>query len=171
MINRTGFYLTRALIGACEGGFIPGTILFASYFYKSRELGSRLAVFWSTLNVSDPTPTDSSFQADMAIGSKSYIIIAGSRHSPNARSGRKAWLVLVVPFGRPPDLCHRSRCEYCPELSERPFTDPDPSELPLPSHISNVDQKHPLPASMVHRARGNYHDQCKLPAIQCRLPI
>lgn len=51
MHNRTGFFITRALIGACEGGFIPGAILFASYFYKSRELGSRLAVFWSTLNI------------------------------------------------------------------------------------------------------------------------
>jgi len=49
--NRATFYVTRALIGACEGGFIPGTILFATYFYKSRELGSRLAVFWSTLNI------------------------------------------------------------------------------------------------------------------------
>lgn len=49
--NRTTFYITRALIGACEGGFIPGTILFATYFYKSRELATRLAVFWSTLNV------------------------------------------------------------------------------------------------------------------------
>ena len=49
--SRASFYVNRALIGACEGGFIPGTILFASYFYKSRELGSRLAVFWSTLNV------------------------------------------------------------------------------------------------------------------------
>lgn len=51
MHNRVGFYITRALIGACEGGFIPGTILFATYFYKSRELGTRLAVFWSTLNI------------------------------------------------------------------------------------------------------------------------
>jgi hypothetical protein len=51
MTNRAGFYVTRALIGACEGGFIPGTILYASYFYKSAELGSRLAVFWSSLNV------------------------------------------------------------------------------------------------------------------------
>lgn len=49
--NRTGFYLTRAAIGLCEGGFIPGTILFATYFYKSKELAVRLAVFWSTLNV------------------------------------------------------------------------------------------------------------------------
>ncbi len=52
MNNRTSFYITRALIGACEGGFIPGTILFATYFYKSRELSVRLAAFWSTLNVS-----------------------------------------------------------------------------------------------------------------------
>ncbi|KAJ0168106.1 putative transporter [Colletotrichum tanaceti] len=51
MTTRAGFYVTRALIGACEGGFIPGTILFATYFYTSKELSVRLAVFWSTLNV------------------------------------------------------------------------------------------------------------------------
>jgi predicted MFS family arabinose efflux permease len=51
MHNRTGFYITRAFIGMCEGGFIPGTILYATYFYTSKELSVRLAVFWSTLNV------------------------------------------------------------------------------------------------------------------------
>ncbi|KAK4191024.1 major facilitator superfamily domain-containing protein [Podospora australis] len=51
MHDRAGFYVTRALIGACEGGFIPGAILYATYFYKSAELSTRLAVFWSTLNV------------------------------------------------------------------------------------------------------------------------
>ena len=51
MTNRTGFYLTRAAIGACEGGFIPGVILMATYFYTSKELSTRLAAFWSTLNV------------------------------------------------------------------------------------------------------------------------
>ena len=51
MHDRTTFYITRALIGACEGGFIPGVILFATYFYKSKELSVRLACFWSTLNI------------------------------------------------------------------------------------------------------------------------
>ncbi|KAI9043937.1 putative MFS transporter [Aspergillus affinis] len=51
MTSRASFYVTRALIGAFEGGFIPGTILFATYFYKTRELSVRLAFFWSTLNV------------------------------------------------------------------------------------------------------------------------
>lgn len=49
--GRATFYITRALIGAFEDGFIPGTILFATYFYKTRELSVRLAFFWSTLNV------------------------------------------------------------------------------------------------------------------------
>ncbi|CAO1638857.1 unnamed protein product [Sympodiomycopsis kandeliae] len=49
--ERTGFYITRALIGAFEGGFIPATILFATYFYTSKEIAVRLAGFWSTLNV------------------------------------------------------------------------------------------------------------------------
>ncbi|KAH7131779.1 putative MFS transporter [Dendryphion nanum] len=51
MTNRAGFYVTRALIGACEGGFIPGAILFATYFYTTKELSVRLAAFWSTLNI------------------------------------------------------------------------------------------------------------------------
>ncbi|KAF4465235.1 nicotinamide mononucleotide permease [Fusarium albosuccineum] len=51
MTGRTSFYITRALIGLFEGGFIPGVILMATYFYTSKELSIRLAAFWSTLNV------------------------------------------------------------------------------------------------------------------------
>jgi MFS family permease len=51
MHDRTSFYLGRAAIGFCEGGFIPGAILFATYFYTSKELSVRLAAFWSTLNI------------------------------------------------------------------------------------------------------------------------
>jgi MFS family permease len=56
MTNRSSFYVTRAFIGLCEGGFIPGTILFTTYFYTSKELSTRLAIFWSTLNVSANQP-------------------------------------------------------------------------------------------------------------------
>ncbi|QRW04072.1 major facilitator superfamily transporter [Ceratobasidium sp. AG-Ba] len=49
--NRTSFYITRALIGAFEGGFIPGVILYATYWYTSKELAIRLSWFWATLNV------------------------------------------------------------------------------------------------------------------------
>ncbi|KAF8604221.1 putative MFS transporter [Ceratobasidium sp. AG-I] len=49
--NRTTFYITRALIGAFEGGFIPGVILYATYWYTSKELAIRLSWFWATLNV------------------------------------------------------------------------------------------------------------------------
>lgn len=49
--QRQGEHSTDFLTGLFEGGFIPGTILFASYFYKSAELSVRLAAFWSTLNI------------------------------------------------------------------------------------------------------------------------
>jgi hypothetical protein len=51
MTGRTGFYISRAFIGLFEGGFIPGVILMATYFYTSKELSIRLAAFWSTLNI------------------------------------------------------------------------------------------------------------------------
>ncbi|KAJ1329265.1 YIL166C-like transporter [Microdochium nivale] len=51
MTNRVGFYITRAMIGGFEGGFIPGVILMATYYYTSKELSVRLAAFWATLNI------------------------------------------------------------------------------------------------------------------------
>jgi hypothetical protein len=46
MTNRTEYYITRALIGICEGGFIPGAVLYTSFFYTSGELAIRLSLFW-----------------------------------------------------------------------------------------------------------------------------
>ncbi|OJJ00136.1 hypothetical protein ASPVEDRAFT_548957 [Aspergillus versicolor CBS 583.65] len=44
--NKTGYYVCRALLGLFEGGFIPDTILFLSFWYKSKELPIRLSFFW-----------------------------------------------------------------------------------------------------------------------------
>lgn len=49
--GKTGFYVTRALIGALEGGFIADLVLWLSYFYKSNELPIRLSFFWTALSV------------------------------------------------------------------------------------------------------------------------
>ncbi|OQE74633.1 hypothetical protein PENNAL_c0076G04527 [Penicillium nalgiovense] len=51
-LNGRGSYLAcRALLGFLEGGFIPDTILFLSFFYKSSELPKRLTCFWISYTV------------------------------------------------------------------------------------------------------------------------
>jgi MFS family permease len=101
--TRASFYVTRALIGACEGGFIPGTILFATYFYKSRELATRLAIFWSTLNVSNGDPCRGQ-STDATLGGPSHIGPSRGRYSSDEGHRRPAWLALVVPPGGTPHI-------------------------------------------------------------------
>ncbi|MCJ1311352.1 hypothetical protein MMC25_005023 [Agyrium rufum] len=47
--GRATFFVTRALLGLMEGGFIPDVVLYLSYFYKNKELPVRLAFFWTSL--------------------------------------------------------------------------------------------------------------------------
>ncbi|KAL3482525.1 major facilitator superfamily domain-containing protein [Aspergillus californicus] len=44
--SKGAYFACRALLGLLEGGFIPDTILFLSFWYKSRELPIRLSFFW-----------------------------------------------------------------------------------------------------------------------------
>ena len=49
--GRAGFYICRLLIGALEGGFIPGVVYFLTFFYTSREMTPRLAILSSISDV------------------------------------------------------------------------------------------------------------------------
>ncbi|KAI5950338.1 hypothetical protein KGF54_005155 [Candida jiufengensis] len=49
--GKASFYVTRALIGALEGGFIADLVLWLSYFFTSKELPIRLSWFWTTLSL------------------------------------------------------------------------------------------------------------------------
>ncbi|KAM0754548.1 MFS general substrate transporter [Meredithblackwellia eburnea MCA 4105] len=51
--DKTGFFVTRSLLGLLEGGFIPDMILYLSYFYTAAELGWRLSWFWVSLTVTN----------------------------------------------------------------------------------------------------------------------
>jgi len=51
MQNEAGFYVTRALIGLCEGAFAPLTVMCLSGFYTNIELGFRIAILSSGINV------------------------------------------------------------------------------------------------------------------------
>ncbi len=46
MTSKNQFIGIRALLGFCQGGFIPDQILYLSYFYTSTELPIRLSIFW-----------------------------------------------------------------------------------------------------------------------------
>ncbi|OAA58224.1 Major facilitator superfamily domain, general substrate transporter [Cordyceps fumosorosea ARSEF 2679] len=45
--NAAGLYACRFLIGALEGGYIPGFALYISKFYTNQELAFRYSIFWA----------------------------------------------------------------------------------------------------------------------------
>ncbi|SCU85433.1 LAMI_0C11254g1_1 [Lachancea mirantina] len=51
MNNKAGFYITRALIGLLEGGFIGDLVLWLCYFFTAKELSVRLSWFWTSLSI------------------------------------------------------------------------------------------------------------------------
>ncbi|KAJ3041209.1 hypothetical protein HDV00_009747 [Rhizophlyctis rosea] len=51
--NKAAYFATRALLGLLEGGFIPDTVLYLTYFYKSTELPIRLSWFWTSYQMTN----------------------------------------------------------------------------------------------------------------------
>ncbi|SNX83371.1 related to permease [Melanopsichium pennsylvanicum] len=50
--NKAGFFITRALQGLSQGGFLPDQILYLSYWYTGKELNTRLSWFYTVLGIS-----------------------------------------------------------------------------------------------------------------------
>lgn len=44
--NRTGFLISRLILGFAEAGYIPDAVYTLSTWYKKRELAKRVAVFF-----------------------------------------------------------------------------------------------------------------------------
>ncbi|KKA19078.1 Transporter [Rasamsonia emersonii CBS 393.64] len=81
LTGRASFFACRALLGLFEGGFIPDTILFLSYWYKSKELPIRLSGFWIT------------YEATAIVGA---FLAFGFLHIHN---GKEAWRYLFALEG------------------------------------------------------------------------
>ncbi|KAI9706248.1 MAG: hypothetical protein M1820_004823 [Bogoriella megaspora] len=74
--GKSSFYACRALLGLIEGGFIPDTILYLSYFYTSAELPRRLSFFWTSYEL---TQIVSAFLAFGILHLRGYNGLAGWR--------------------------------------------------------------------------------------------
>ncbi|KAK7184990.1 hypothetical protein DPSP01_002817 [Paraphaeosphaeria sporulosa] len=48
--SKAQYFAVRALLGLLMGGFIPDIVLWLTYFFKSNELPTRLAWFWTALS-------------------------------------------------------------------------------------------------------------------------
>ncbi|OKL57822.1 hypothetical protein UA08_07281 [Talaromyces atroroseus] len=81
--GRGSFFTCRALLGLFEGGFIPDTVLFLSYWYTSKELPFRLTWFWTA------------FESTAIIGA---FLAYGFLHIPTS-SGTGQWRYLFALEG------------------------------------------------------------------------
>lgn len=84
LTGRTGFYICRSLLGLIEGGFIPDTILYLSYFYKNAELPKRLSWFWT------------SYQSTQVVGA---FLAYGILHLRGHGSLQQGWRYLFAIEG------------------------------------------------------------------------
>lgn len=50
--SKAGFFITRVLLGMCQGGFVPDIGLYLTYFYTSKELNIRMSWFYTVLGAS-----------------------------------------------------------------------------------------------------------------------
>jgi MFS family permease len=107
LTGRETFYLTRALLGLFEGGFIPDVVLYLSYFYKSKELPIRLSFFWGAYI---STNIISAFLAFGILHLRNVTPWAGWRWLFALEGGLTALIGLSSWFYLPPSPTRKSPC-------------------------------------------------------------
>lgn len=50
--NFAGFVAVRCLLGAFEGGLLPGMVLYLSFFYRRSDLALRIGLFYTAASLS-----------------------------------------------------------------------------------------------------------------------
>ncbi|KAF5968770.1 nicotinamide mononucleotide permease [Fusarium bulbicola] len=89
--GRASFLACRALLAIFQGGFIPDTILYLSYFYTASELTVRLAFFWTALNVADIISGFLGAGLLQLRGWHGFLMPAGPTQTSGILRGKKGW--------------------------------------------------------------------------------
>ena len=100
--GRSSFFACRALLGLIEGGFIPDNILYLSYWYKSKELPTRLSWFWVAYQT---TSIISAFLAYGILHLRGYHDMAGWRWLFALEGTLTGAIGIVSYFYLPPSPC------------------------------------------------------------------
>ncbi len=100
--GKSSFYACRALLGLIEGGFIPDTILYLSYWYKGRELPARLSWFWTSYQA---TSIVGAFLAAAILCMRGINGLAGWRYLFALEGTLTGLIGIATYFYMPPSPC------------------------------------------------------------------
>lgn len=95
----TGFAITRAILGAAESGFVPGSVYYLSMWYKPKEQGLRYVLFFSAATI-----------AGMCGG-----LLATAISQLNNVAGMKGWQWLFILEGAPSIILAVLCLKYLPD--------------------------------------------------------
>lgn len=108
--SKSGFYVTRALLGLLQGGFICDICLWMSYFFTSKELPFRLSLFYTANPLA---AVWSSLLSFALLKIKSSGIMAQSWRWLFIIEGLITLIVGIVAFFRMPPSPAQTKSWYC----------------------------------------------------------
>jgi MFS family permease len=142
-----GLYAARFFLGALEGGYIPGMVVYISKFYTNQELGVRYAIFWASNSIAG------------ALGGPLSIGLLSLRGKHDLAGWQWLYLIgefscLLLMLSELANLSHRGHLDCLPRRRCIPLPSPRPSctkvllrslveRLHTPSRLHNHHALHP----------------------------